>query len=153
MPAPPPPFDLTRAREAFRTAADLHAQATRAGAAALTAGDLERMRAADEAYCRAVGEGRVADAIAADDRFHFVLLEAAGDPDLKVGVELLLPRLRRMDLWVFTRKALDERPSSHPAIIEALERGDADAAAELVAESFLEAGDELAAVVESAGER
>jgi DNA-binding GntR family transcriptional regulator len=148
MPAPPPPFDLTRARDAFRTAADLHGQATRAGAASVTEDDLARLRAADEAYCRAVREGRVADAIEADDEFHRVLIDAAGDPDIRVGVELLLPRLRRMDLWLFTRKALDDRPSSHPAIVQALERGDAEAAAELVERSFLEAGDELAAAIE-----
>jgi DNA-binding GntR family transcriptional regulator len=148
VPQPPPPFDLTRAREAFRNAADLHGQATRTGAAALTGDDLDLMRTADEDYCRAVREGRVSDAIEADDRFHAVLIDAAGDPDIRVGVELLLPRLRRMDLWLFTRKALDDRPSSHPAIVEALERGDAEAAAELVERSFLEAGDELAAAVE-----
>jgi DNA-binding GntR family transcriptional regulator len=148
MPAPPPPFDLTRAREAFRTAADLHGQATRHGAPALTSDHFERLRAADAEYVEAVREGRVADAIGADDRFHRVLIDAAGDPDIEVGVDLLLPRLRRMDLWVFTRKALDDRPSTHPAIVEALERGDADVAADLVERSFLDAGEELAAVVE-----
>jgi DNA-binding GntR family transcriptional regulator len=147
LPAPPP-FDLTRAREAFRAAADVHGQATRIGAAALSADELERLRAADAEYVAAVRDGRVADAITADDRFHRVLLEAAGDPDLLVGADLLTPRLRRMDLWLFTRKALDDRPSSHPEILEALEDGDADRAAELVARSFLDAGEELAAIVE-----
>lgn len=150
MPAAPPPFDVSRARDAFRAAAELHAQATREGAAALTDADFDRLRDADRAFTDAVREGRIEDAITADDRFHRVLLDAAGDPDLHAGVDLLLPRMRRMDLWAFAGRALGGRPSTHPAIVAALQRGDADAAADLVERSFVEAGDELAAAVERA---
>jgi DNA-binding GntR family transcriptional regulator len=150
MPAEPPPFDLTLAREAFDTAARLHGEATRRGAGALAPVDFDRLRAADRAFVAAVRDGRVRDAIAEDDNFHQVLIEAAGDPDLQVGVELLLPRLRRMDLWFFTRKTFDEAPNSHPPIIAALEDGDGEQAARLVEQSFLEAGEQLAAVVDAA---
>jgi DNA-binding GntR family transcriptional regulator len=76
-----------------------------------------------------------------------VILEAAGDPDLVVSVQLMLPRLRRMDLWLFTRKAFSDGESSHPAIITALDEGDGETAAELVEASFTTAGEELAAAV------
>jgi len=151
MSAAPPPFDLARAREAFRAAGELHAQATREGAAALSADDFELLRARDAEFVRAAGAGRIEDAIDADDAFHRVLLDAAGDPDLQVGVDLLLPRMRRMDLWHFARQALGGRPSTHPEIIAALEAGDADRAAQLVERSFVVAGEELAAAVERAG--
>jgi DNA-binding GntR family transcriptional regulator len=144
----PPPFDLKVAPEAFQNAARLHRDATRRGAAALQPDDFDRLRAADAAFTLAVSEGRVSDSIAADDAFHRVLIEAAGDPDLQVVQELLLPRLRRMDLWVFTRKAFAPGESSHPPIIAALERGDAEEAATLVERSFLEAGEALSAALE-----
>jgi DNA-binding GntR family transcriptional regulator len=148
MSATPPPFDLTLAREAFGAAARLHAEATRRGAAALQPADLDRLRRADADYAAALAAGRIEEAIAADDAFHDVLIAAAGDPDVRVGVALLLPRLRRMDLWFFSRKTFGGAPSNtHPEIIAALERGDAETAAQLVERSFLDAGEQLAAAL------
>jgi DNA-binding GntR family transcriptional regulator len=147
----PLPFDLKLAREAFTTSAQLHGAATRRAAGKLTEDDLDRLGACDAAFTAALRAGRVQDAITADDAFHRVILDAAGDPDLIVSVDLLLPRLRRMDLWLFTRKTFAGDTSSHPAIITALRAGDGDAAAELVEASFSSAGEELAAVVERSG--
>jgi DNA-binding GntR family transcriptional regulator len=147
----PLPFDLKLAREAFATAAELHGAATRRAADRLTEADYERLTAHDAAYVAALAAGRVQDGIAADDAFHRVILNATGDPDLVVSVDLLMPRLRRMDLWLFTRKAFAEGESSHPAIIVALRAGDAELAATLVEASFSTAGEELAAAVERAG--
>jgi len=144
----PLPFDLKLAREAFSPAAQLHGAATRRAAGRLTVADYERLAAHDASYVIALAAGRVQDGIAADDAFHRVILDAAGDPDLNVSVELLLPRLRRMDLWLFTRKAFADSQSSHPAIIAALRAGDAETAAALVEASFTTAGEELAAAVE-----
>jgi DNA-binding GntR family transcriptional regulator len=149
----PLPFDLKLAREAFSTAAQLHGAATRRAADRLTDADYERLAAHDADHVAALAEGRVADAIAADDAFHRVILDAAGDPDLNVSVDLLLPRLRRMDLWLFTRKAFSESQSSHPATIAALREGDAETAAALVEASFTTAGEDLAAAVERAEPR
>jgi DNA-binding GntR family transcriptional regulator len=143
----PLPFDLKLAREAFATSAQLHGAATRRAAGKLTEDDFTSLQACDEAFATALREGRVEDAIRADDAFHRVILEAAGDPDLVVSVQLMLPRLRRMDLWLFTRKAFSDGESSHPAIIAALDEGDGETAAELVEASFTTAGEELAAAV------
>jgi DNA-binding GntR family transcriptional regulator len=147
----PLPFDLKLAREAFATAAQLHAAATRRAAAHLTADDLDCLDAHDRAFTSALTDGRIHDAIAADDAFHRVLLDVADDPDLAVSVDLLLPRLRRMDLWHFTRKAFDAEPNTHPEIVAALRAGDGDTAAALVEESFTDAGEALAATIERSG--
>jgi DNA-binding GntR family transcriptional regulator len=147
----PLPFDLKLAREAFGTAAELHGAATRRAADRLTEADYELLAAHDASYVAALTDGRVQDGIAADDAFHHVILNAADDPDLIVSVELLIPRLRRMDLWLFTRKAFADGRSSHPAIIAALRAGDAELAATLVEASFTTAGEELATAVERAG--
>ena len=60
----------------------------------------------------------------------------------------MAPRLRRMDLWLFTRKAFADGESSHPAIIAALRAGDAERAATLVETTFTSAGEALAAAIE-----
>jgi DNA-binding GntR family transcriptional regulator len=147
-PREPLPFDLNRAREAFATSAHLHGAATRRAVGRLTDADLERLRAHDAAFEAALAEGRVADAIAADDAFHGVILDAAGDPDLNVSVELMLPRLRRMDLWLFARKTFAPGENTHPAIIAALAAQDGETAAQLVERSYTSAGEELGAIVE-----
>jgi DNA-binding GntR family transcriptional regulator len=148
MPEPPVPFDLRAAREAFATTGRLQAEATRLGAPKLGPEDFERLRAADADFTRALDDSRVEDAIRADDAFHQVLLDAADDPDLQVSLELLLPRLKRMDLYVFAQKTLVRGESSHPQIIAALEAGDAERAARLVENSYAAAGAAVAAAVD-----
>lgn len=148
MTTEPHPFDLKLAREAFATTAGLHAAATGLAADKLSTEDYDELRRHDAAFVTALAEGRVQDAILADDAFHRVLLDVADDPDLKVSVDLMLPRLRRMDLWLFTRKSFDPSQNTHPETIAALEAGDAETAVRLVAESFTHAGEALAAAVE-----
>jgi DNA-binding GntR family transcriptional regulator len=148
MTTQPHPFDLRLAREALATAAHLHGAATRRAADKLIDADYDRLREHDAAFVQALADGRVEDAIAADDAFHRVFLEVAGDPDLIVSVDLIAPRLRRMDLWLFTRKAFDPARNTHPETIAALQAGDAETAAALVEATFTDAGEALAAAVE-----
>lgn len=144
----PLPFDLPLAREAFGTAAHLHGAATRRAADRLTAEDLADLERMNAAYEAALGDGRIADAIAHDTAFHRRFFEIAGDPDLLISADLIMPRLRRMDLWLFTRMAFDPSRNSHPAILDALRAGDGARAAALVEASFTDAGEALAAIVE-----
>jgi DNA-binding GntR family transcriptional regulator len=148
MSTEPLPFDLPLAREAFGTAAQLHGDATRRAADRLTADDLVDLELLDAAYEDALRDGRIADAIAHDTAFHRRFFEIADDPDLLVAADLIMPRLRRMDLWLFTRKAFAPGQSTHPAILAALRAGDVETAATLVEASFTEAGEALAAIVE-----
>jgi DNA-binding GntR family transcriptional regulator len=148
MSTEPLPFDLPLAREAFGTAAQLNGDATRRAADRLTAEDLTDLEQLDAAYEHALRDGRVADAIAHDTAFHRRFFEITDDPDLLISGDLIMPRLRRMDLWLFTRKAFDPSSNSHPAILDALRAGDGETAATLVEASFTEAGEALAAIVE-----
>jgi DNA-binding GntR family transcriptional regulator len=144
----PVPFDLNLAREAFATAAGLHGAATRRAAPRLRPADFRKLRVLDAEFADALQDGRVHAAIAADDAFHRVFLDAAGDPDLAVSVELMIPRLRRMDLWLFTRESFDAGANTHGATLSALEAGDVDRAVALVEASYTDAGEALAAIVE-----
>jgi DNA-binding GntR family transcriptional regulator len=142
----PIPFDIQRAREVFETFGALQAEAARKGVPKLTAEAIERLRAWEEERSTALEQGRVEDAIAADDAFHGVLVDAAGDPDIVASIALILPRVRRMDLWLFSRMSLGARRpvNAHTRIIDACERGDAEAAAEIIERSFRDAGELLA---------
>jgi DNA-binding GntR family transcriptional regulator len=142
------PFDLKLAREAFATTGGLHGAAVRLAAPRLRPADFRRLRALDGEFTAALRDGRVHAAIAADDAFHRVFLDVAGDPDLTVAVELMMPRLKRMDLWLFTRKSFDPGENSHPETLAALESGDVERAVALVEASYYEAGEMLAAIVE-----
>jgi DNA-binding GntR family transcriptional regulator len=148
MSTEPLPFDLPLAREAFGTAAQLHGDATRRAADRLTKDDFVELERLTVAAMDALRDGRIADAIAHDTAFHRRFFEIVDDPDLTIAADLILPRLRRMDLWLFTRKAFDAGESSHPAILAALRAGDAETAATLVEASFTEAGEALATIVE-----
>lgn len=144
----PLPFDLPLAREAFGTAAQLHGDATRRAAERLTADDFTALQQLDAAYVDALREGRIADAMRHDTAFHRRFFEVVDDPDLLIAHSLIMPRLRRMDLWLFTRKAFDAGQNTHPEILAALRAGDVETAATLVEASFTEAGEALAAIVE-----
>ncbi|WP_445148411.1 FCD domain-containing protein [Baekduia sp. Peel2402] len=144
----PVPFDLPLAREAFATAGALQAAATRRAAEHVTPDDIAVLEALNAEYETALADGRVGDAIAHDTAFHHRFFELADDPDLLVSAELIMPRLSRMDLWLFTRKAFDPSQNSHPGILAALCAGDGERAAELVEASFTDAGEMLAAIVE-----
>jgi DNA-binding GntR family transcriptional regulator len=150
MPAEPPPFGFAQAREAFDAVAALHSEATLRAVPRLTAADLQEMRAADAACREALTEGRVEDAIDADDRFHDVLTRAADDPDLTVGIELVRPRIRRLDRWYFARITYsdDKSGSFHDEILAACEAGDAEGAAGFVERSFHEGGEAIAAAAQ-----
>jgi DNA-binding GntR family transcriptional regulator len=150
MTVEPPPFGFAQAREVFVQFGALHAEATRRGVPALDTAGLERMRSADAACGAALRDGRVDDAIDSDDRFHDVLVEAAGDPDLRVGIDLMRPRVRRLDRWYFAQGALHHGTvaTTHAEILAACEAGDAEEAARLVHESFLSGGERIAAALE-----
>ena len=86
MTAEPVPFDLRSAREAFATAGRLHGEATRLRRGQAAPGATSTACAPPTpSYTPALAEARVEDAIAADDAFHQVLLDAADDPDLQVS--------------------------------------------------------------------
>lgn len=151
------PVDLAGAAEAFPVIAALHALAARLGVPALDAARLERMAAADRERTAALAAGEIERAIAADDRFHAVLLEASGNGELKRAIARLMPKIRRLDLMHFavlsdahagadpeTVAAVDR----HGEILAACSRADAAHAAALIERSFLALGEQVAAILD-----
>ena len=68
--------------------------------------------------------------IDADNRFHSTIARAGGNPVLASLVESLVSRTFRARLWraIHERGANRQTQAEHRAILDALRRGDADAA-------------------------
>ncbi len=140
------PLDARAAREAFPVVAALHALAARTGAPHLMPADLEQMRAANAALAAAIAAAdpsdpeTIARAIAADDRFHGVLLSAADNEELERTLERSMPKVRRLEYAQFRSLAGRRSVQQHEAIIAACALGSAAEAAQLVEENWLSLG-------------
>lgn len=151
------PLDTPGARDAFPVVAALHALATRLAVGRLAVGRLapddqgevlgevlEEMRRANEALAEALAARTVADAIAADDRFHAVLVCASGNREIAPALARLTPKIRRLEVAQFGSLAGRRSVRQHEAILAACARGDAAAAAELAERNWLSLGQLIA---------
>jgi DNA-binding GntR family transcriptional regulator len=142
------PVRPDRIADAFPVVAALQGLATRLGVPALTSKDIARMERHDAERTAALRKGDVLEAIAADDRFHGVLLRAARNKEIERLLERVMPHIRRLDLLHF--EALTHRSDAdidHAAILDACRRGDAWDAAQRVEQNFLALGEQMTAVL------
>jgi len=143
------PVRPERIADAFPVVAALHGLATRLGVPALAGADLEAMERHDTARAEALERGDVLAAIAADDRFHGVLLAAARNAEIERLLTRLMPHIRRLDLAHF--EALTHRAGAggdHAAILAACRRSDAWEAARLVEQNFLRLGQQMTSILQ-----
>lgn len=147
------PVRPDRIADAFPVVAALHALATRLGTPALSAADLAEMERHDAERAEALRRGDVIAAIAADDRFHGVLLAAARNAELERLLARVMPHIRRLDLLHFEGLTHDEDAGGdHAALLEACRRGDAWEAARLVEANFLRLGEQMTAILDAGPE-
>lgn len=147
------PIRAERAAQAFPVIAALHALGTRLGVPVLSAADDARMRSLDMERARALTRGDVTAAIALDDAFHAVLLEAAGNDELIRALERLMPQIRRLDALHFAELARRDSAADHAAILDACRRRDADEAGRLVEANFLRLGAQMATILGASARR
>lgn len=150
------PLDARAARDAFPVVAALHALATRHGVRSMAPQDIARMRAANERLARLIASPdphAVLQAIQADDDFHAVALDTAGNPEIVNALRRVMPKIRRLEYAQFGSLAGRKSVQQHEAILAACERGEALEAAELVEENWLSLGQLIAASLEGAASR
>ena len=142
------PVRPDRLAEAFPVVAALHALATRLGVPALTQEDLHDLEAHDATRTAALKRRDVPAAIAADDRFHAVLITAARNTEIERLLKRLMPHLRRLDLLHFEALSRQQDPGrDHAQILAACRRADAHEAARLVEQSFLALGERVSTLL------
>jgi DNA-binding GntR family transcriptional regulator len=118
----------------------LEALAASLGVPRLAGDDLESMRAANGAFADAVAAADVDAAVAADDRFHGVLAQAAANREIARSLERLMPKIRRFEPARFGSLADRCSVEQHERIIALCAAADAQRAAEAVREQWLTLG-------------
>jgi DNA-binding GntR family transcriptional regulator len=91
------PLDRRAARDAFPVVAALHQLAAELALPRLTDTDRAAMRAANEAFARALQANDVDAALAADDAFHGVFVIASTNGEIRRALDRLMPRVRRLE--------------------------------------------------------
>jgi DNA-binding GntR family transcriptional regulator len=134
------PLDRRDAQDAFEVVATLHALAARLAVPRVAESELAAMRSANAEFEAALDRGDVDRALAADDRFHAVLVQASANGEIARSLERLTPRVRRLEQARFASLAGRRSVAQHNRIIQRCASGDADAAAEAVRDNWLSLG-------------
>jgi DNA-binding GntR family transcriptional regulator len=116
--------------------------AVRDGVPTMTAEHIERLRQANREFAEAVRGTEAMRALAADDGFHAIIVEAAENPVVARLLEQLHPQIHRILYRKFStllggRDTIDH----HEQLIALCAAGDADAAAALSAEHWSRLGE------------
>lgn len=124
-------IDLDEVREAHAVVATMHRLAVAEAVARLTPAHLDAMRAANRRFATAIQDHDADAALAADDAFHAVAVDASGNRALATVLDQLGPVVRRLERLRFASHAGEESVVLHDRLVEACAAGDIDAAAEV----------------------
>ncbi|MCU4671579.1 GntR family transcriptional regulator [Microbacterium fluvii] len=123
------PLEERSIRDAQSVVAAMHALAVREAVPNLTAAHLDRMRAANAAFAAAQRAGDADAALRADEQFHAVALEAAGNAAVGAVIAQYEPVLHRAERLRFASHEGAASIARHERLIELCAAGDAEGAA------------------------
>jgi DNA-binding GntR family transcriptional regulator len=130
------PIDIEAVRNIYPIVGALHALALRLGAERIGPAETEAMASANAAFAAAVKASHITAALAADDAFHDVVLDAADNPELRRALDRLVPHIRRFQLTQFSSAAARRSIRQHAGIISACRRRRFDDAARVMEENW-----------------
>jgi DNA-binding GntR family transcriptional regulator len=131
------PLDRRAAQDAFPVVAALHALAAELAHPRLVTADLQRMDEANYHFGRALQDGDVDAALAADDAFHEVFLKVSANSEIPKALDRLMPRVRRLERLRFGSLSGRASVKQHERIVTA---ATPDEAATRVKENWLSLG-------------
>jgi DNA-binding GntR family transcriptional regulator len=134
------PLDRRDAADAFQVVAAVHALAAELAVPRLAAAHLEALREDNARFAAALDAADVDAALAADDAFHDVFVQASGNEEIARTLERLMPRLRRLERLRFGSLAARRSVRQHRRIAQLAGRGDTAAVAAAVRENWLSLG-------------
>lgn len=117
------PIDAGAVGNIYPIVGALHALAVHLGAQRIGPEQIEELASANAAFAAAVDEAHITGALAADDRFHSVILDAAGNPELRRTLDRLMPHIRRFQLTQFSSEAARQSIRQHAEIVAAFRQG------------------------------
>jgi DNA-binding GntR family transcriptional regulator len=124
-------IDLAEVREAHAVVATMHRLAVAEAVARLTPADLDRMRGANARFAAAIDAHDTDAALAADDAFHAIAVDASANRALATVLDQFGPVVRRLERLRFASVAAADSVDLHDRLVAACEAGDAEAAAEV----------------------
>lgn len=130
------PLDLAAIRDAQEVVAAMHALVVRTAVPRLTDADVERMRAANDAFTKAQRAGDATAALRADAEFHAVAVAVAGNAAAAAVIAQYEPVLHRAERLRFASHEGTASAARHAELIRLCAAGEADAAAHLAAETW-----------------
>ena len=119
------PIDPRTLADAQAVTAAMNELAVRTAVPLLTDDDLTGMRAANDTFAGALRAGDVAGAVAADDTFHRIPVDRAGNIAIRTVLDQYTPVLRRVERIRFASLSGRDSVAQHARIISAAEAGDA----------------------------
>lgn len=134
------PFNPESTRGAQQVVAAMHELAARLAVPTLTTTGLEAMAEANAKFASALKNDDVDAALAADDEFHAVFIDASGNDMIPTVLDSALPVVRRVERQRFSSHAARHSVTAHAAIITLAAAGDADGASLTTRENWLSLG-------------
>ena len=131
------PVDVRAVHEAQSVTAAMHELAVREAVPGLRPVEIEAMRAANERFADALHRMDVDAALAADDAFHAVAVDACANHAVRSVLDQFTPVLRRVERLRFGSLSGRDSIAQHARIIELCAVGDAEAAARLARANWL----------------
>lgn len=123
------PVSTRRTRAAQSVAAAMHELAVREAVPLMTPDELAAMRDANARFAAALRAGDAEAALAADDQFHEVAVEASANPVIRSVLDQVTPVLRRVERLRFSSLPGRGSVALHDKIIQLCAVGDAEQAA------------------------
>jgi Transcriptional regulators len=136
-------LDTRITRDAVSLIQLLHTEAV--SLARLHSQDITRMRAANDRFIAAIRARDVRTALAADDDFHGVIVERAGNLPLAETIERWSPQIRRLEARRFLGEHAEASIQRHLDLIDALTIGDVARAMRITSALFGSLHDEFPA--------
>jgi DNA-binding GntR family transcriptional regulator len=134
------PLGKQAAQDAFVVVAAVHALATRLAVSRLTESDIDTLRRANNNLIVALTAYDVDAALQADDTFHEVFVQQSTNREIRLTLDRLMPKVRRLEYAQFGSFAGHTSVQQHRAIIAACEQGQAEQAAALTEQNWLNLG-------------
>ncbi|MCP8970074.1 GntR family transcriptional regulator [Ectobacillus sp. SYSU M60031] len=134
------PLQWEEAKHAFTVVAALHALAARLACPVLQETDIQQLEQHNKELHLAIEAGDVIGAMEADERFHQVFLDAAGNPEIVAALRMSLPKIQRLEVSQFTSQNGLASVAQHDGIIAACKKREHEAVVRLVEENWLSLG-------------
>lgn len=131
------PLDVRETRNAQLVAAAMHELAVREAVPLMSEHEFKAMRGANRRFANALRANDVDAALAADDDFHEVAVEACANPMIRSVLEQVTPMLRRLERIHFASLTGRASVALHDKILTLSTTGDAEAAAQTARQNWL----------------